>query len=821
MAHKSDVPKNFEIWAGGPNGLRLRRHPKIDQALKYLDEFPMVIRKTSIIDASHLASGEKPRLSLGSFPVFRRSSVGETVELRLEIDCPALTFRGPVQFARVFIETPDTLLEEHVVVKSGKRQFLNLPFPAFESETDFTVSIELRDQPFGIIKQDFTLIPEKRYTFYYAFQTHLDLGWTDRVEPTIESLKKMTSEVAIKVCEQFMYRPDGERFIWTCECSDALRLAWNGANAEQKEKLKDFIRRGLIQCCAFPFSFHAGIMSKDLLKRSIERSHSLRDEIGVGELDLSVAQNNDVPGHSWIVPDVLSEMGIKRAQIGHNSMVRGCKLPPLFMWRGPSGGSVLTLATSCVDYGADFPIPKGASDLYGLSINNPDGFRMPGTAIMRRIGYGENCGPEGAEREMNALAAWNTEFAWPKLIVGSPKDYFEHIENELDISSLPVVDQEISDWWIDGPASMPEAMANYRKAMIALPDLSEKIPVDQKADREKLADIEDNLILHAEHTFGMNAQLVRPTASAQNWTLDGLENYVGSWEDKELYASRAIKATNELKAKFPATTRDGVSENSDWRIDWDNKGIATIADPTGRCWYDRSKLSDAPAFASINQQLLPKELDEWFHHNPAEAPNAGDYPFTLESVEEYKDEKSAGAILTGKLDSPAGKIESVSVKVGNSLVDSDLIIEAKLINKQPTAQAECVTLALPFIVNEARYRTDVGEALMRVDDDQRADANKDEHPVITGWILEDGNTPEKLAISSAEAFLWHLGERRYCSWNNSVEKRDGTAYAHLLNNVWNTNFRCWVGGDLTYTIRIRVVKPNNELTELKQMSALW
>lgn len=213
MAHKTDVPDNFEIWTGGPNGLRLRKHPKINEALEYLDEYPMVIRQTKVIESSRLILDDKPILNLSSIPVFRRSSVGETVELKVEIDCPVLETHGPVQFARFFIETPTVLLEEHVVIKIGKRQSLSFPFPVFDMQTNFSISMELRDQgKAGYVKIKKILLPEKRFTFYYAFQTHLDLGWTDRVKPTIEALQKMTIEVAIKVCKQFAERPKGEQF---------------------------------------------------------------------------------------------------------------------------------------------------------------------------------------------------------------------------------------------------------------------------------------------------------------------------------------------------------------------------------------------------------------------------------------------------------------------------------------------------------------------------------------------------------------------------------------------------------------------------------
>lgn len=821
MAHLTDIPKNFEIWAGGPNGLRLRRHPQISQALAYRDEYPMMIRQTTVSEAGRLTAQDRPRITLSSLPVFRRSSVGETVELLVEVDCPAFEPRGPIQFARLIIETADTQLEEHVILKLGKRQSLHLPFPAFAAGTDFTVSLELRDRgEAGRVRACFSLLPEKRLTLYYAFQTHLDLGWTGRVAPTVEALKKMTAEVAIKVCRQFENRPEGEKFIWTCECSDALRMAWAGTFGAQRQELREFVRRGLIQCCALPFSCHTGLMSRDLLRRSIERSHALRRELDVPELDLSVAQSNDVPGHSWIVPDVLAEMGIHRAMIGHNPMVRGCLLPPLFYWQGPAGGRVLTLATSCVDYGAAFPVPKSPREFFGLSANNPEALQLPGTAVMRFIGYGENCGPDGAEREINAIAAWNEEYAWPRLLIGGPKDYFNHIEPETDPANLPVISKEISDWWIHGPASTPRAMAQYRKVMIALPRLAGTVSAEATADRARLAEIEENLILHAEHTFGLNAQLVQPIALAQSWSLNGLDHYVRSWEDKEQYAANAVAQLGVLQCLYPPPPPATATGAGRWQIGWDGTGVVRLTDPNGTCWYDRNALPEAPPFAGLTQQLFGQELDEWFHHNPAAAPHAGDYHFIPAVVTDYEDPESRGVMLSGKLDSPAGAIASVVITVGSALHAPDLIIGVALRDKLPTAQAECLTLALPFLCGAPKFRTDVGGALLTVDDDQLIDANRDAHPVITGWLMEDGTKASTIAVSSAEVFLWHFGERRLCWWNKAPAKRQPTAYAHLFNNLWNTNFRCWIGGDLNYTIRVRRGS-DQPLAELQQMSELW
>ncbi|NQU39396.1 MAG: hypothetical protein HQ523_05540 [Lentisphaerae bacterium] len=820
MARKSDVPEGLEIWTGGPRGLRLRKHPRLVEALAYLGEYPMVIRKPVVLEASRLPRGASPVLTLGSLPVFVRSSVGEATTLRLELDIPALDVVRPEQFARIFIETADALLEEHLVVRVGKRQALCLPFPAFESETVFTVRMELRQcGAAGKVEQAFQLKPEKRLTFYYTFQTHLDLGWTDRVVPVVASLKQMTRKTAIDVCRRFMDRPEGERFIWTCECSDALRLAWEGASAVEQEGLRELVRKGLIQCCALPFSFHTGLMSHDLLTRAIARSVALRHEMGLdGVLDLSVAQNNDVPGHSWILPDILGEAGIHRAVIGHNHMVRGCQLPPLFNMRGPGGHSVLTLATSCVDYGTEFPVPQRPDEFFALSANNPNASPMPGTAYLRRIGYGENCGPEGAQREIDAIAAWNRKYAWPHLVIGACQDYFEHIEQEVNLSALPVVDQEISDWWIDGPASTPRAMATYRRVMVQRPALESLVPAGATEDRRLLATIEENLILHAEHTFGMNAQLVKVTAAAQDWSLRGLDTYKGSWEDKEVYASRARQAADDLIARYPLPKPVPLAHPRDWTIDGDARGIRGLVDPDGATWYVREESGAAPPFGTVTQRLLDTELDEWFHHNPPAADAPGDYAMTLHGVTAAGE--TNGVLLSGSLDSPAGAIAGVTVEICNDPRSEDLLVRVQLRGKAATAQAELLTLALPFTVAQPAFDVDVGGALLRVDDDQRPDANRDEHPAIAGWLLRHTSAGRSLAVSSAEVFLWHFGGLRYCDWGRTTSPRTSSVYAHLFNNVWNTNFRCWLEGDLDYTIRIRRADGGG-LEALQEMTGRW
>lgn len=549
------------------------------------------------------------------------------------------------------------------------------------------------------------------------------------------------------------------------------------------------------------------------MARAVDRSFKLRNEIGAEDiLDLSVAQQNDVPGHSWGLPDVLAEKGVRRAIIGHNHMVRGCTLPPLFRWRGPEGGEVLTLATTCCDYGGSAPIPQSPQDLYGLSVNNPDGIDIPGTGLFASIGYGENCGPEGAANEMETIKAWNEQFEWPKIQVGGPKDFFEHIEKEIDSEELPVIDQEISDWWVDGPASTPRAMAQYRKAMVQLPELAEK--ADNSEGEQLIDEVEENLVLHAEHTFGLNAQLVKVKAAAQNWDISsGLEDYLGSWEDKEEYAAKALAGIEKLKNMVREEKTTAESGLNNWQIDHDEKGITQLVSPQGTIWFLRDESS--PGFGFVIQRLMDQDLGEWFHHDPPCAPNAGDNWMEVNSVQA----KENGLRIEGILSSPAGEIPKISVEINNDNQSEDLIIDLKLENKIATAQAEVLAMALPLSVKNPEYQVDVAGNLQQVDTDQLPDANRDAHAALNGWIVNDQG--KSLAVSSAEVFLWHFGELRYCNFIRQELPRNGQVYAHLFNNLWETNFRCWIEGDLYYRLRVRDISGKDPKTEIDEMSSYW
>jgi len=803
MATNLDRPQHLETWIGHPHGLRLRRHPRQAEAIRFLDEFPMVIRFSEIIERSGLPASAQPTLRVETLPAFRQSSVGLTVELRLEISLPG---SGPEpRMAKITASTPEAEVQEFAVLRAGKRQVVTFPFPEFSEAVDMHVSVEIRDE--GRVDTVARLVPEKKWTFHVAFQTHLDLGWTDRADRVIAALRKMTSVDAVDICREFGDRPEGQRFVWTCECSEALRYAWEGGDAAQRKALLECIDRGLIQCCVLPFTFHTNLMSRRLLSRAIQRSFELRREIGAEHmLDLSVAQQNDVPGHNWVLPDLLAEAGVRRAVLGHNWLVKGCPLPPLFRWIGPDGGEVLALSTTCVDYGGASGLPTDPRDLRGLSLNNPDGAQVDGTALFRSITYGENCGPAFASRELGSITRWQDEFVWPKLKVGGPKDYFNHLEAEIDYGSLPVVDREISDWWLDGPASMPTAMGKFRRAQ-RLFDLGASTP-----------ELEENLTLFAEHTFGLNAQLVKVKAAEAGWQIEkGFEDYIASWHDKEAYADAAMAEARSLAARFAGKSRVVAEGNpGSWEIVSDAHGVARLTDPEGTTWVDASASPGLPRFGSVVQKFLPRETGSWFHHDLPFAPHQGSHLARVLASEN----DGSSIVIRQKLESPAGSISDIAFRLENIGETGILRAELMIQGKEATAQSETLALGLPFLAGKPIYSGDVGGRMLHVDRDQLPGSNRDGHAFGLGWMLEDGG--KRLLVSSPDIFLWHFGGLWHGNFNHQEMPRTGEVYAHLFNNAWQTNFRVWIEGDMKFAFYLKSLAPEESpLPALERMAELW
>jgi len=93
---------------------------------------------------------------------------------------------------------------------------------------------------------------------------------------------------------------------------------------------------------ALAYSMHDETFEPEDLVRSLGWSSAIAREHGL-PLPRD-AKTTDVPGHSWILPPVLTHAGVKFFQMGGPLVNKTFSLPRLFWWEGPDGSRLLVVS---------------------------------------------------------------------------------------------------------------------------------------------------------------------------------------------------------------------------------------------------------------------------------------------------------------------------------------------------------------------------------------------------------------------------------------------------------------------------------------------
>ena len=239
------------------------------------------------------------------------------------------------------------------------------------------------------------------------------------------------------------------------------------------------------------------------------------------------AKMTDVPGHTRGIVPPLAKHGVNLLEIGVNDASTAAQLPPIFLWKDPSG--------------ATLPV------MYHLGYSGVA--RVPGSdlALATRV-RGDNSGPHTPEE----IAAIHAELAalFPNAEITACN--LSDMANALEPyrAQLPVVTQEIGDTWIYGCASDPLKVARYREVS-RLRDAWIAQGKFQIGDATDLALLR-SLLLEAEHTWGTDTKTwidfdnYKPADLARVLDTKGYKVMEFSWEEKrkDLYDAVATLPDN-------------------------------------------------------------------------------------------------------------------------------------------------------------------------------------------------------------------------------------------------------------------------------------
>ncbi len=259
------------------------------------------------------------------------------------------------------------------------------------------------------------------------FKCHFDCGFIDTQANVVRWYFDEYYPQAITFGEKSR-RPGAHRYVWTTG-SWLLYEYLEQASVADRKRMDQAIAQGDIAWHALPFSWQSEMMDQSVIAACIGLSHSLDRRFG---RITTGAKMSDVPGHTLGLISPLAAEGVKFLDIGGNGVCTHPEVPSIFVWKDPSGASIVVINEP--DYGGITVVP-------GLDL-----------AISVNV-RGDNSGPHPPEEVAQIYADLQRRFPNAEIVATSLTEIANAIEPHR--ANLPVITQEIGDTWITGVASDP------------------------------------------------------------------------------------------------------------------------------------------------------------------------------------------------------------------------------------------------------------------------------------------------------------------------------------------------------------------------------
>jgi len=326
---------------------------------------------------------------------------------------------------------------------------------------------------------------------WVVIKSHFDLGFTDLAENVFERYRGEMMDNALAVIDENRKLPKDLQFVWTVPGWPMMQqMLGPQQDSIRKERIERAVKEGSIAVHALPFTTHTESLEPEDIIAGIRYSSMVSRKYG---LPLPIAAKmTDVPSHSWILPTILSQSGVKFLHLGDNPASQYPRVPQLFWWQGPDGSKVLCMY----------------SNSYGTGLVPPANW--PCRNYLAMVMLGDNQGPPSIEQ----VDQWRKECAqaMPGVRVHfSTLDAFARAVLD-EKPELPTVNADMPDTWIHGLLSMPQEtklMRNERPfigAAASLGTLMSSWGVQTSSAQEKLDKAQELSLLFGEHTWGMNAE---------------------------------------------------------------------------------------------------------------------------------------------------------------------------------------------------------------------------------------------------------------------------------------------------------------------------
>jgi Domain of unknown function (DUF5054) len=649
------------------------------------------------------------------------------------------------------------------------------------------------------------------------FKCHFDAGFVDTQANVV---RRYFSEYFPRAIEVARTANAGgkRRYVWTTGSWLVYEYLDQASPADRKT-MEEAIARGDIAWHALPFTWQTEMMSPSMIEGGLALSKELDRRFGKVTTG---AKMTDVPGHTRGLIAPLAKHKVGFLEIGVNGGSTVAKLPPIFLWKSPSGAS----------------LPVMYHWEYG------DTVRIPGseTVLATRV-RDDNSGPHTAEEIAKMHAGLAKQFPNAEIVACNLSDMAEAIAPHRE--ALPVVTQEIGDTWIYGVASDPLKVARYREVA----RLREGWIASGKFKSGDATDVGllRRLLLEIEHTWGTDTKTWLDFDNYKPADLERMldtKNYKVvqfSWQEKrqdlldavaalpEVLRADAQKAIDALKPDAPAIPTQSQPakkaietahfllvidpatgaitglKNKATERDWANEHnpIALVAYQTlSRDDYERfikSYLTTTADwaykdFGKPNIERFGAQSRTWLPASAAVNMEETADAHRIVIQPRFDDDKALQAGL-------ASFPRRVCVELVLPKAQPEIQLTVSWFQKPPTRLPEALWLTFnPAVAGEKGWTLDkCGEAVLPFDVVESG--NRHMHAVDGGFSYREG--AHDFAVQTLDAPVVALGERTPLMFSNDQPDLDRGIHSCLYNNAWGTNYIMWYGEDARFRYMLK------------------
>lgn len=122
--------------------------------------------------------------------------------------------------------------------------------------------------------------------------------------------------------------------------------------------------------------------------------------------------------------------------------------------------------------------------------------------------------------------------------------------------------------------------------------------------------------------------------------------------------------------------------------------------------------------------------------------------------------------------------------------------------KRPELIPEGGWICVPLAVSNAAFRVGHIGGAFSPERDLIAGANRHLFSVDHGLSVRDGAAGVGIGVASADLPLWSLGAPGLWKYTTDCVPSNACFFANLYNNQWNTNYRLWVDGSWSASLRL-------------------